>query len=557
MARSFLINVSILPELTTENSKPSMSINARQTSIFGKQFQNPSNIGRDLNELYNDPTSINSSSSEYSNNDEGEDTDNDDTSISSRKNLRMNSRHDQIKTNLMLENDAAEFFAFAPFVDLPVINNNNTDSNTMNKLMKKPHKIRMALKKKFQRSNSSTSEDDVYRPSQILGRVLFTKGKDEPEIKIGHYQVGQEKTDDSVLTISEHSVTSLPHLSFEKRTLAKIDNIRKEHLLESPSGHNDDKKKYSYPYTDIVKPHDFDLLHVKKILPTETLLIQHKPFRHKKIQYRTQRGLTKLRKEAHELKQSITGKSSKLSAIESSPLDGEKYQSRLIKNVLDARREIAEYDQTNSLTNDCQDDNDEINNKLKEIDVNLIAQIGEYQTKSISCVHDKKKRRKQLISAPFIERQARQLANIREKENINLYVDSRFNPAKFIGLDEEAKLFFGTNIPFWDQSPNAKSSLLSPCLSRQSSDEELPPAIEVSAGLIVTDEIKPKDIQVLVSIESETYDNDLCYQTNQEGDDEFFDCVSTLSEQTELQLLPFSNNEQAIISLDECESVEF
>ncbi|CAF4954767.1 unnamed protein product [Rotaria magnacalcarata] len=386
MARSFLINVPILPELTTENSKPSMSINARQTSIFGKQFQNPSNIGRDLNELYNDPTSINSSSSEYSNNDEGEDTDNDDTSISSRKNLRMNSRHDQIKTNLMLENDAAEFFAFAPFVDLPVINNNNTDSNTMNKLMKKPHKIRMALKKKFQRSNSSTSEDDVYRPSQILGRVLFTKGKDEPEIKIGHYQVGQEKTDDSVLTISEHSVTSLPHLSFEKRTLAKIDNIRKEHLLESPSGHNDDKKKYSYPYTDIVKPHDFDLLHVKKILPTETLLIQHKPFRHKKIQYRTQRGLTKLRKEGHELKQSITGKSSKLSAIESSPLDGEKYQSRLIKNVLDARREIAEYDQTNSLTNDCQDDNDEINNKLKEIDVNLIAQIGEYQTKSISCV---------------------------------------------------------------------------------------------------------------------------------------------------------------------------
>ncbi|CAF3142235.1 unnamed protein product [Rotaria socialis] len=558
MARAFLINVPTLPELIIDNSKSSMSANARQTSIFGKQFQNQSNIGRDVNELDNDSTSINSSSSAYSDNDEGEDDDNDNTSISSRKNLRMNSRHDQIKTNLMLESDAAEFFAFSPFVDPPVvINNNNTNSNTMNKLMKKPHKIRMALKKKFQRSNSSTSEDDVYRSSQILGRVLFTKGKDEPEITVDHYQVGQEKTDDSLSNISEHRVTSLPHLSFEKRTLAKIDNIKMEHLLESPNGHNHDKKKFSYPYTDIVKPHDFDLLHVKKIVPTETLLIQHKPFRHKKIQYRTQRGLTKIGKEVHELKQSITGKSSKLSAIESSPLDGENYQSRLIKNLLGARREIAAYDRTNSLTNDCQDDNDEINNKLKEIDVNLIAQIEEHQTKSISCVHDKKKRRKQLISAPFIERQARHLVNIREKENINLYVDSRFNPAKFIDLDEEAKRFFGTNIPFTDQSPNPKSSLLSPCLSQQSSDEELPPAIEVSAGLIVTDEIKPKDIQVLVSIESENYDNDLCYQTNQEGDDEFFDCVSTLSEQTELQLLPFSNNEQAIISLDECESVEF
>jgi hypothetical protein len=114
-------------------------------------------------------------------------------------------------------------------------------------------------------------------------------------------------------------------------------------------------------------------------------------------------------------------------------------------------------------------------------------------------------------------------------------IDTRFDPTTFIDLNKEAEVFFGNDLPFWDESAEPISDILSPAIRRRQTIQfTLPPKTGIWDRFVYSFQSKQKKLRNGESIEN---------------DGGFFDCNSPRS-----QSLIYPSNEQ---SSNELESVEF
>lgn len=316
-----------------------------------------------------------------------EDSDDGQNTTDMLKEVRQkNFLHDKHTTNTGLKNNDAQVFTRKSSRPQTMIDQNKDKKDKVDKPIKKHQRIRAALKRKLHISNTETSGDNDNTNTLRLLKVELPKLKDPSEIVDDRELENSQYSDDAPSIMSSYIAMNSVHESFQKRYLAKTEVYRMEHLLDPPKALNHNMKLLSYPYTDLIAPHNIDVLLRIKHIPVENLLIQHKPFRHKKIRYRTQRKVIRIRDEAHELKERINNKHSKKIEHESSSSNIETYQDRLSKNLNEARKKIAEHDPNHSGDSDSEEDIDEINEKLKEIDKHLAQESEEYQNKLIPLV---------------------------------------------------------------------------------------------------------------------------------------------------------------------------
>ncbi|CAF1002239.1 unnamed protein product [Rotaria sordida] len=537
----------------TNNDQLIKSTNSSQTLDF--EEHDTSQSSTQTNQTLSDTNSAltDSSLSDDSDSDNG-------TSISSRENLNSNLSNTKIVTNLKLEDNEAEFFTIIPSQNTTMINiNNKNKNNHMTITKKKHHKIRSAFKNKFHRSDKCTlnnNNNNTDNWNEVLGTTLLQITQDMNSIVFGFDQTNEQIFDDSLSNISEN-VQTTSHQSFCEDEQAKIQMMKMAHLLDQSRVLINDKKKFPYPYADIIQGNNINSRHHKQQVPSENFLIQHKPFRHRRPPYRIQRRLLKIQHDLDKLKDHRSSKNSTKSYENLSSLNIENYQSRLTKNLLKVRKEIAEYHLLNLSTDDHKENSDQTIENVNTDNSTTKSQIEDYQ-KNLKLIENIKKQRKHLISAPFIPHEARYIhEDIKKDINNNNYpIDSRFDPTISIDLCKEAEDFFGSDRPFWNPLPILKSSLSLQYLKRQSNDLVLPAKIIISVNLISEDTIKENDLDDVEFDEIENYINDL-YKQSQKGNDEFFDCISSPSERKKSQSLSFSNNQQLSISFNECESVEF
>jgi hypothetical protein len=196
----------------------------------------------------------------------------------------------------------------------------------------------------------------------------------------GFDQIDQPMTEDSPSNTSDALITE-PHLSFRERQRAKLEIMRMAHMFNPPNLLTYDLKESPYPYTDIIEPHNFNFLRIIKRIPDENLLIQHKPYQHKKFRYRTQRGLLRMKHDLKKLKHDMYGKRSDRSHQDLPSLDVQNNRNRLEKTLIEVRTQIAEYDRINSLTNNHRQSISQIIAKMNKIDPTVQAQIDDYRAK--------------------------------------------------------------------------------------------------------------------------------------------------------------------------------
>ena len=158
-------------------------------------------------------------------------------------------------------------------------------------------------------------------------------------------------------------------------TLGARPMLNPPNLLTCPA------KICSYPYTDIVEPKQFNLLRLTKKLPAEHLRVQHEPFQHRKLRYRTQRGLFRARHDARRVKRYLYGKSTLRSHKEFPSLDVQNYRNRLEKSLLDLRQQITEYDQIHAPSSNHRKTISEILVLMKSNDSPMKACMDDYRAK--------------------------------------------------------------------------------------------------------------------------------------------------------------------------------
>jgi hypothetical protein len=372
MAKYLIASPTILPDLPVKIDHLNGIPDSPQPSIDEQYFTPRSSIA-------NDKTSSDSSSTltDHSSNKEADYGDFVNISVKKKVHFSL-STASTTETVVKIQDNEAEFFAVIPYEDP---NNNINNQKTKVTKTRKRDKIRSMFHKKYSPTNGSdTSDNGTHEWDEMLAKSLITIHQDINEIITGIDQIDQPTTDYSVSTALENTITN-PRLSFRERQRAKLEMMRISQMLNPPNLLTYDIKESPYPYTDIVAPHNYNLLRLKKQIPLENLLIQHKPIRHEKLRYRTQRCLLKMRRDLKNLKRNVYGKSSSKTHQELPSFNVQNYRNRLEKTLREVRTQIAEYDRIHSATKDHRQSISQIIAKMKAMDPTLKAQIEDYRTK--------------------------------------------------------------------------------------------------------------------------------------------------------------------------------
>lgn len=280
--------------------------------------------------------------------------------VSKVKQVHFNTPPSKPEIHVKLENNEAEFFAHIP-------------SNDLSKSLRKRDRIRAAFRKKFSRSNDSSSDTNSVEWNETLAKRLISLQDDIHEIINDFDQI-----DDSPSNTSKIILTK-PHLSFRARHREKLEMIRIAQMLHPPNLLTCHMKESPYPYTDIIEPHHINLLRLKTGLPDQNLLIQCKPFRYKKFRYRTQRGLLRIKHDLRKIRHGLCGESSTKSHQEAPSVGVLNYQLRLQKTLLEFRKQICEYDRIHASTDDHRPSISQI---IANMNTTEIPIEEAYQTKS-------------------------------------------------------------------------------------------------------------------------------------------------------------------------------
>lgn len=369
---SLLANNPVLPQ---SPMKIDHSFNTPYSpSINEKYYTSPATIRSKKSTSDSD-----SDSSSLSGHSSTDDTDHEDLVNIPKKHVHFDNQKSNINIEIKLENNEAEFFAKTPPVE---------STEKPKKLpTRKRDRIRSAFNRKFHRSHKSDSSDNDHNEwGEILVKSLVSMQQDVNEIIDGLDEVDEPVPDDSPSHALQSVIISEPRVSFRERQREKLEMIRIAQMLHPPNLLTYHSKESPYPYTDIIEPLNFNFLRVTKRIPDENLLVQHKPFRHKKLRYRTQRGLLRIRHDIKRIKRDFYGKSKIKSYVELPSCQVQNYRNRLEKTLLDVRRQINEYDRIHSLTNDHRQSISQVIEKMSIMDPKIKAQMEEYRAKYRSVV---------------------------------------------------------------------------------------------------------------------------------------------------------------------------
>jgi hypothetical protein len=372
MAKYLVASTIILPDLPVKIDHSISTSDSPQSSTHTQYFTPRSSLGSTKASSDSSSTLTDHSSNEGP--DHG-----DFVNISVKKHVRFGLSPPTFETHVKIEDNEAEFFVIVP--PEKTTNNTHTKKNSKYKSTRKRDKIRSLFHKKYSRSSSSdTSDADTHEWGEMLAKSLITIHQDVQEIISGIDEIDQPTAENSLSTTSEAVITA-PRLSFRERQRAKIEMMRMSQILHPPNLLTYNMKESPYPYTDIVAPHNYNLLHSKKPIPSENLLVQHKPIRHEKLRYRTQRALLKMRRDLKQLKRNIHGKSSSRTHKELISFDIQNYRTRLEKTLREVRTQIDEYDRTHASINDYRQSISQIVVKMKAMDPVTKEEVEDYRTK--------------------------------------------------------------------------------------------------------------------------------------------------------------------------------
>lgn len=289
---------------------------------------------------------------------------------------------------MKLDKNDAEFFAQA-LDETPIAQ--PVEKRT---LIAKPTRKRDKIRSALHRSKTSTpiicDQDEAGQWSETLAKTLTSIHEDITEIIAGFDRADQLHPEDLQSDLSNPLLTS-PHLTFRERQRAKLEMIRMAYMLNPPTLLTYEIKESPYAYTDIVEPHSFHLLKITKQLPGEQLLMQHKPLQHRKLRYRSQRGLLRIQRDLRTLKHDLYGKTSSKSHKELPSLYVENYRNRLEKSLVHVRQQLAEYNQIHAAGSD----------RLPSIS-QVIARMELTDDATKACMEDYRSKQRPIVRFAFL-----------------------------------------------------------------------------------------------------------------------------------------------------------
>ncbi|CAF1539493.1 unnamed protein product [Adineta ricciae] len=406
-----------------------------------------------------------------------------------------------IEIQVSIENDEAEFFAVAtPSESTDCVNELPQPS------IRKRDKIRAVFHKKFHRVNSDATDTSTSEWNEVLAKTLVSIHRDMEDIITDLDEAPTYIRSDPTSYSSEQVLTK-SHLSFAERQRGKLQLIRMAQMLQPPNLLTCALKESPYAYTDIVVPDNNALLRLKKNFPFDNLLMQHRPFQHRKFRYRTQRSLLRIRHDLKKLKHDLYGSETFQSHKELPSLFVQNYRNRLEQALLEVRQQIAEYDRMHSTNDHNRPSISQIIAKMKRIDPEAKAQIDDYRTKLRPIEYIDKNAKRELISAPFIPYRPaycpdhlRKETNKNIKDENNQLLDKRFDPTTFVDLNQEAKEFFDDDLPFWDKPEGKRLSVVPNSSPRRLSYLGLlPPKVGVWDRLIYSFKFQQKLLRLAES----------------------------------------------------------
>ena len=246
---------------------------------------------------------------------------------------------------------------------------------------RKRDKIRSVLNRSKSSTSTDGDENDVDQWGEMLAKTLVSMHQDVTEIIAGFDRLEQLPPEDAH-SDAEAPILTNPRLSFHERQSAKTEMVRMATMLHPPNLLTCTLKQSPYAYADIVEPHGFQLLKMFKQLPGEHLLVQHKPLQHRKLRYRSQRGLLGLQRDLRKLKRDLFGKISRRTQKELPSLYVQNYRNRLEKTLLDVRRQITEYDQIHAHSDHRHQSISQVIAKMGPSDPVMQACMEDYRVKS-------------------------------------------------------------------------------------------------------------------------------------------------------------------------------
>ena len=291
---------------------------------------------------------------------------------------RLPSTSSKTRICLKLDKNDAEFFAQA--LDEKPTPQPVAKRTLIAKPTRKRDKIRSALHRSKTSTPTTYDPDEAGQWSATLAKTLNSIHEDITEIIAGFDQIDQLHPEDLQSDLSNPLLTS-PHQTFRERQRAKIEMIRMAHMLNPPTLLTYDIKESPYPYTDIVEPHGFHLLKMANQVPGEHLLMQHKPLQHRKLRYRSQRGLLRIRRDLRTLKHDLYGKTPITSHKELPSLYVQNYRNRLEKALVDVRQQISEYNQIHAESNTRLPSISQVIASMEPTDAATKASMEDYRSK--------------------------------------------------------------------------------------------------------------------------------------------------------------------------------
>lgn len=304
MATLFLANVPILPSKPIKSTTSPNVAYSPQTSINEEYSIPRTSTQIDQASSESDSPTIEHGSSEIT------DTEN---SVGSPDCTRQSKTEIQMK----LENDEAEFFAYSP-------------SKTCRR---KRDRIRAAFSRKFDRSESTESETSTGEWNTMFSKALISMQTDIHKIIASLDEIDDQLSREDVPT---------SHLSLHERQYEKLQLMRLAQMLHPPNLLTCETNECPYAYMDIIAPHNFKHLRATKGVPDENLYVQCKPLQYRKCQYRTQRGLLRMKKDLKKIRRDIRGRKTSQSSPQAPTYDVTNYRQRLEKTLVEFRRQMAE-----------------------------------------------------------------------------------------------------------------------------------------------------------------------------------------------------------------------
>ena len=262
------------------------------------------------------------------------------------------------------ENEA-EFFAYSP----------SKVSSPKNE--RKRDRIRSKFNRKFQelRSNSSTSDTDSSEWNETLAKSLIAMHNDLQDILTGFEQI------EETMSNTSESESHITNLSFRERQRQKLEMIRMTNMLNPPNLLTCNVNETVYPYADIIEPKNSNLTRMFNRNDSETLVINHKPHRHRKLRYRIQRNMIKMKDNIDKLKYDVYGRELSQSIDDYSPVNLQNYRYRLENTIDKVRKQIDEYDRINASKGNSRKSISQIIDSTKSVDHVAQEQMDDYRSK--------------------------------------------------------------------------------------------------------------------------------------------------------------------------------